>query len=71
VATRAPAARRLPKASPLAVSVPEAARLLGISRNLAYDLVRMRELPAVRVGERRLLIPVAALKEWLESASSA
>jgi len=71
VATRAQRVRRLPKASPLAVPVPEAARLLGISRNLAYDLVRTRELPAVRVGERRLLIPVAALKQWLETASSA
>lgn len=40
----------------LAVSVEEAARLLGISRDLAYDLVARRELPSVRLG-RRIVIP--------------
>ncbi|MDP9404412.1 MAG: helix-turn-helix domain-containing protein [Actinomycetota bacterium] len=40
----------------LAVSVEEAARLLGISRDLAYDLIARRELPSVRLG-RRIVIP--------------
>jgi len=44
--------------------------MLGISRNLAYELVRSKQLPAVRVGEKRLLVPVAALKKWLQAASS-
>ena len=55
----------------MTVSVCEAARLLGISRNLAYELVRTGELPAVRVGERRWLVSVVALERWLEAASSA
>jgi excisionase family DNA binding protein len=55
----------------LTVTVVEAARLLGISRNLAYELVRTKQLPAVRVGARRLLIPLSGLKQWLESVSSA
>ena len=48
----------------LTVSVDEAARLLGISRNLAYDLVREGRLPHVRLG-RRILVPRFGLEQWL------
>ena len=48
----------------LCLSVPEAAKLLGISRGLAYELVRTRQLPVVRFG-RRVLIPRAALEQML------
>lgn len=54
----------------LTVSVVEAAKMLGISRNLAYDLVRMKQLPAIRMGERRLVVPVSALKQWVEAAGA-
>lgn len=38
---------------PYVVSVPEAAQLLGISKNLAYDLARRGELPgAFKLGRR-------------------
>ena len=47
---------------PLAVSVEEAGRLLGVSRDLVYDMVARHELPAVRLG-RRIVIPVRALEE--------
>lgn len=40
----------------LVMTVEEAAELLGISRGLAYELVRRRELPAIRLG-RRLVVP--------------
>jgi len=49
----------------LCVNVQEAAALLGISRNLAYELVRRHELPVVKFG-RRLLVPRAALEKLLE-----
>jgi excisionase family DNA binding protein len=40
-------------ADPLVVSVPEAAELLGISKDLAYDLARRGELPgAFQLGRR-------------------
>ena len=45
----------------LALSVEEAAELLGISRDLAYDLVARREIPSVRLG-RRLVVPRRALE---------
>ena len=48
----------------LTVSVGEAAKLLGISRNLAYDLVREGRLPHVRLG-RRILVPRFGLEQWL------
>jgi excisionase family DNA binding protein len=38
---------------PLVVTVPQAAELLGISKDLAYDLARRGELPgAVQLGRR-------------------
>ena len=50
------------------LTVPEAARLLGIGRNLAYDIAArdgdIAGLPVIRVG-RRLLIPLARLLEVL------
>lgn len=42
---------------PLVVSVTEAARMLGISRTLAYELVRRRQLPSMRLaGRLRILL---------------
>ncbi len=50
------------------LSVEEAARLLGISRTLAFDAIRQHgELAGVRVVRigRRILIPRAALERVL------
>lgn len=46
----------------LTLSVEEAAQLLGISRGLAYVLVRRGELPRLRLG-RRIVVPRRALEE--------
>ena len=51
----------------LCITVPEAAAMLGISRNFAYDLVKQGELPVIRFG-KRLLIPRVALEKRLEKA---
>lgn len=53
--------RRQDVDEPLALSVEEAARLLGISRTLAYESVARGELPAVRLG-RRIVVPRRALE---------
>jgi excisionase family DNA binding protein len=45
----------------LTVTVEEAGTLLGISRTLAYDLVRRGEIPSLRLG-RRVVVPVHALE---------
>jgi len=45
----------------LALSVEEAAGLLGISTWLAYELVHQGQLPFLRLG-RRIVVPRAALE---------
>jgi len=49
----------------LCIKVPEAAEMLGISRNFAYQLVREGKLPSIRFG-KRILIPRAALDKMME-----
>ena len=48
----------------LTMTVEEAAKALGIGRNLAYQQAADGVLPTVRIG-RRLLVPREALKELL------
>ena len=50
----------------LILTVLEAAKLLGLSRGLAYEAVRMKQIPSVRIG-RRILVPRAALLRLLDS----
>ena len=50
----------------LCLSVTEAARLLGVSRNTAYEMVRLGQLPIIKCGQRRLLVPRAAFAKMLE-----
>jgi excisionase family DNA binding protein len=52
----------------LTYSVEEAARLLGISRNSAYEAVRRGELPTIRLG-RRILVPRCRLDDMLGGAT--
>ena len=49
------------------MTVPEAAKKLGISRNFAYELVKRGELPSIRFG-KRILIPKIALENKLGEA---
>ena len=51
----------------LTLTVEEAALELGISRSLAYEAIRQREIPSIRVG-RRILIPRHALNLMLQGA---
>ena len=53
----------------LCISIPEAARLLGVSRNTGYEMARLGQLPVLKCGQRRLVVPKAALKRMLEEAS--
>ena len=48
-------------------TVPEAARLLGISKDTAYEAARRGDLPVRMIG-RRLLVPRAALLRLLDEA---
>lgn len=45
-------------------SVEEAAAILGISRTTAYECVKSKELPALRL-RGRIVVPAAALESLL------
>lgn len=49
----------------LTISVNELAKMLGVSRPVAYELTRRDGFPAIRISERRIVIPFDSLKEWL------
>ena len=53
---------------PRVMSVPEAGRLLDVSRNTAYELARTGQIPVIRLN-RRLVVPVDAFERWLQSAT--
>ena len=50
------------------LKIEEAAKILGISRNTAYEAVKSGQVPIVKIG-RRLLVPRAALERMLETAA--
>jgi excisionase family DNA binding protein len=57
-------------ANRLTLTVEEAAQALGISRASAYEAVRAKQIPSVRIG-KRILVPKAALARMLEEAAGA
>ena len=46
------------------VTVEEAATILGVGRNKAYEAARSGEIPTIRIG-KRLLVPQVALEQLL------
>ena len=52
------------------LTVSEAARILGVCRNVAYRLARQGVIPTLRLG-RRVLVPRAALARMLEEPGAA
>lgn len=41
--------------------------ILGIGRGLVYELLRTKQIPAIRVGQRKWCIPKSAVIEYLKS----
>ncbi len=54
---------------PLVYSVPEAGRLLSLSRATAYSLCAQGIIPTIRLG-RRLVVPKVAIERMLAEAGS-
>lgn len=48
----------------IAISVTEAAELLGVSRPTVYQLIRRADFPSFKVGSRTL-ISRSRLEEWV------
>ena len=49
---------------PLAVPIPEAARLIGCGRSKLYELVKAKEIPLLKLG-RKSVVPLAALRSFV------
>ena len=50
---------------PLMLSVPDIAKVLGISRAGAYELAHSREFPSMKIGSR-IIIPKEKFLLWIE-----
>lgn len=46
-------------------TVPEAGKVLGLSRNAAYRAAKRGDIPTVRIGGR-ILVPLAQLERLLD-----
>lgn len=53
----------------LTLTVPEAARLLGVGRGSCYEAIRRNELPHIKIG-RRILVPRHALEKLLSEPNA-
>jgi len=58
--------RELGEHERIAVRIPVAAKMIGISRSKFYELLDAGEIEAVKLG-RSTLIPVASLKAFIEA----
>ena len=50
---------------PLTLSAPEVAEVLGISRAAAYELVRSKGFPHMKIGTR-ILVPKDKFIAWID-----
>lgn len=50
---------------PLTLTAPEVGEVLGISRAAAYELVRSRGFPHMRIGTR-ILVPRDKFLAWID-----
>ena len=54
---------------PLMLSVPEVAAVLGISRAGAYELVKGKDFPALKIGSR-IVVPKEKFIAWVDEKTS-
>ncbi len=55
--------------SRLTLSVEEAAKVVGISRDKMYQLVRVDGFPTIRIGSK-LLVSAKGLEQWLDNQAA-
>jgi len=51
----------------LALRPREAAPLIGVGVNRMYELCNRADFPAVHIGANSIIIPVDALRRWLDA----
>lgn len=47
------------------MSVPEMAEYIGISKQMAYQLVKIEGFPAIVLGEKRIIVIADMLDDWM------
>ena len=50
------------------LTIEEASKALGVSRNKAYEAAKRGEIPTIKIG-KRILVPRAALERMLQGAA--
>lgn len=53
------------KQEKLTLSIPEAAKIVGVSASKMYQIARIKGFPAIRVG-KRVLVSAKKLPIWVE-----
>jgi excisionase family DNA binding protein len=53
----------------LTYSIPEVAKLLGISIPTAYGLANSKDFPILHIGKRKV-VPAQGLQEWIQKNST-
>lgn len=53
----------------ITMNLPEFAKKLGISKSLAYKMAADGQIPVIRLGAKRLVVPAAAVDRMLEKAA--
>ena len=54
---------------PLALGADDVAQVLGISRANAYNLMRSKGFPTLKIG-KRMTVPKQKLMEWIDAQMS-
>ena len=55
------------KELPPVLKVAEASKVLGVSEKTLYKLTKQKGFPAVRLGEKRIVIPSELLLQWMSN----
>ena len=53
------------KSEKLTLDAPELAKVLGVCKPRAYELMKQKDFPSIQISERRFIVPCAALDKWL------
>jgi len=56
---------------PLILTSKDVQKVLGINNNGVYELFKRPGFPAIRVSERRIIVPRDKFLEWLDNSAEA
>jgi excisionase family DNA binding protein len=50
------------------ISVEDAGKMLGVSRQTAYKLVKEGKIPVLKLSPHKFVVPISALEKYLANA---